>query len=363
MGLGALGGGVNGGKRIVPTFGVSFGLPYPSGGYPLNPYGSYPAQNPYFGAISPNGLNLGLLNVNPLVSFQVSKNEYGEKLVKPLVNLHVTPNENIINKVGSLFHSKKQGFNHHQGNINQHYHHHTHHSEPEYHHSPHYEHQPHYPQHSGPEYYPSAPQSGHYSHPPTAGGYGGGYSGGYGGGYGFPSGNGYYRDGSATGFNTPTELDYDPNNYYSRSANTSVQNNQGQSFQNPQNYNYQNVYPQNVNQFNPQQQFQQSQQQQPLQNNNYANNYQQYSNSQASVNSQTVGGGGKSIAFPTSRRRRDIDESLVNPNDNKSNDSNGTSLEINERSVNPEKVSALAHTHTCMHRLDKCDSMDFTNRK
>ena len=35
-------------------------------------------------------------------TLQVSKNEHGEKLLKPFVNLHVTPNENIIGKIGRL---------------------------------------------------------------------------------------------------------------------------------------------------------------------------------------------------------------------------------------------------------------------
>lgn len=105
-------------RKVLPTFGVSFGLPYPSGAYPTNAFGQVPAQNQHFGAISPNGLDLGLINVNPLVSFQLSKTEYGEKVVKPLVNLHVTPNENIIHKFSKLFQKKPL--------IHEHYHHHDH---------------------------------------------------------------------------------------------------------------------------------------------------------------------------------------------------------------------------------------------
>lgn len=106
-----------GGKKILPTLGVSFGLPYPTNNYPISPYGNIP--NPHFGAISPNGLNLGLLNVNPLFSLQVTKSEHGEKLVKPFVNLHVTPNEGIIGKIGHLFAAKK-------GHLHNHYHKHLH---------------------------------------------------------------------------------------------------------------------------------------------------------------------------------------------------------------------------------------------
>lgn len=123
-------------RKILPTYGVSFGLPYPTGGggYPANPHGDfYPAPNPHFGSIGPNGLNLGLLNVNPLVSVQVSKTEFGDKVVKPLVNLHVTPNANIFEKVGELFKSKPEYIH------NTHYHHHDHYSgfEHDHHSHPH----------------------------------------------------------------------------------------------------------------------------------------------------------------------------------------------------------------------------------
>lgn len=107
------------GKKIVPTLGVSFGLPFPTQtGYPISPYG-HPINNPHFGALTPNGLNLGLVNVNPLFSFQVTKSEHGEKLLKPFVNLHLSPNENIIGKIGSLLAFKK-------GPQHQHFHKHLH---------------------------------------------------------------------------------------------------------------------------------------------------------------------------------------------------------------------------------------------
>jgi hypothetical protein len=57
--------------------------------------------------------------VNPLFSLQVTKNEHGEKLVKPFVNLHVTPNEGIVGKIGNLLLAKK-------GALHKHYHHHLH---------------------------------------------------------------------------------------------------------------------------------------------------------------------------------------------------------------------------------------------
>lgn len=118
-------------RNVLPTYGVSFGLPYPSNpaGYPPNILGEhYPAQNPHFGSIGPNGLNLGLININPLVSIQVQKTDYGEKVVKPLINLHVTPNLNILKKVSGLFKPKPQ-FIH-----NTHYHQHDHFSEILYNH-------------------------------------------------------------------------------------------------------------------------------------------------------------------------------------------------------------------------------------
>lgn len=99
-----------GGKKVLPTLGVSFGLPVPTYNYPISPYAPH-APNAHFGGLSPNGLNLGLVNVNPLFSLQVTKNELGEKLVKPFVNLHVTPNHGIIGTIGKiggyLFHNKQ----------------------------------------------------------------------------------------------------------------------------------------------------------------------------------------------------------------------------------------------------------------
>lgn len=148
-------------RKVLPTYGVSFGLPYPNnhhGGYPPNALGDYyPAQNPYFGSIGPDGLNLGLINVNPLVSVQVQKTEFGDKVVKPLVNLHVTPNANIFEKFGSLFKTKDAVIQNH------HYHHHDHYTGFEHDH--HHEHHPEII--SGPIHYSSPPTGsghGHYHH-------------------------------------------------------------------------------------------------------------------------------------------------------------------------------------------------------
>lgn len=113
------GNGGNNNKQVQPTFGVSFGLPQPSNGYPINPYNSNPLHNPYGPALNGGGLNLGLVSVNPLLAVQVTKNDYGDKIVKPFVNLHVTPNEHVVNKLGHLFHEKKE----YLLNKHEHYHH------------------------------------------------------------------------------------------------------------------------------------------------------------------------------------------------------------------------------------------------
>lgn len=278
-GLGGVGVGISK-KKVEPQFGVSFGLPYPSGGYPFNAlYGGTPAQNPHFGSISPNGLNLGLVNVNPLLSFQFAKNEYGEKIFKPLVNLHVTPNENIITKVGNLFKAKKYGllgggggggggYGSDYGSHNQHYHTHTHYGAAQY--EPYYQsnygssqYEPYYQSNGGPSHYGSYPA-----------GYGNEYyDGGYGG-VGFRAGSsssalpsGGYADASDTG---PT-YNYDPNAYYySRSVNGS---------------------------------------QVPPASQTYANNYANYDENGAGAFAPTNGAavqnqGSQSVSFPSSRRKR-----------------------------------------------------------
>ena len=132
--------------KVSPTFGVSFGLPQGGGGYPLNPYGPNPALNPYGGSVGGlGGVNLGLVSVNPLLSVQVTKDEFGDKIVKPLVNLHVTPNPGLVHKFGSLIH----GLHHkpyYPGHYppNNHYHYHNHAFKPH--------HQPYYP-YKKPSYY------------------------------------------------------------------------------------------------------------------------------------------------------------------------------------------------------------------
>ena len=65
-------------ENLQPTLGVSFGLPQNGpgyGGYAQNPLGTGPAVNPYYttgdSKIGTDGLSVGPVNFNPLVSFQV----------------------------------------------------------------------------------------------------------------------------------------------------------------------------------------------------------------------------------------------------------------------------------------------------
>lgn len=121
----------------------------------MNPFGHNPAINPYYGSVGGGGLDLGLVSVNPLLSVQVTKDEYGEKVVKPLVNLHVTPNHGLIHKFGHIIHKFKEP---HYGGPAPYYHHHQHYHSPPpppiYHHKP--------------SYYPHKP----YGHPPPYNSYG-----------------------------------------------------------------------------------------------------------------------------------------------------------------------------------------------
>lgn len=137
-----------------PTWGVSFGLPQTGGVGPIaphpgNPLG-IPGYTPGYGLVGGQGINLGPVAVNPLVAVQVTKDEYGEKVVKPYVNLHVTPNPGLIHKLGHLLAHKKYGLHggHYGGHYGENYgvyapHYHTHHERPIYH----------YP--SRPPFYPS----------------------------------------------------------------------------------------------------------------------------------------------------------------------------------------------------------------
>uniref|UniRef100_A0A336LHB9 Phenoloxidase-activating factor 2 n=1 Tax=Culicoides sonorensis TaxID=179676 RepID=A0A336LHB9_CULSO len=81
-------------KKTSPSIGISFGLPIPSPN--INPYLNY------------NGLNLGLVNVNPFFSLHLNKDESGDKVLHPSINLHITPNEQIFTKlIDKKFHAKK----------------------------------------------------------------------------------------------------------------------------------------------------------------------------------------------------------------------------------------------------------------
>lgn len=108
---------------MKPTWGVSFSLPQ-SGVGPIPPYPGNPLGNPYpnYG-LGGHGINLGPVSVNPLVAVQVTKDEYGEKVIKPYVNLHVTPNQGLIHKLGHLLAYKKHGLHgNYGGTYAPHYH-------------------------------------------------------------------------------------------------------------------------------------------------------------------------------------------------------------------------------------------------
>lgn len=261
---------------MQPTFGVSFGLPQPShGGYPINPFGANPLHNPYGPALNSGGLNLGLVSVNPLLAVQVTKNDYGEKVVKPFVNLHVTPNEHVVNKLGHLFHEKKL----YLLNKHEHYHHHNPYHHRPVHHHPHYEsHHLHHAPHYGPPTYPAhhiPVYTPYHHHGPTV------YS---------PNHNNYYEpteygkvhphlpepalghdddyyDEDTGNHYNDDALDYNPGFYnpgFERSTNISVANNNRQG--------------------------------------NYANRY-AYSRS-LTLPSTGANRGGQTIRFPSSRKRR-----------------------------------------------------------
>ena len=81
-------------ENLQPTLGVSFGLPQNGpgyGGYAQNPLGTGPAVNPYYTAgdskIGTDGLSVGPVNFNPLVSFQVKT--YSFYLIHQR-NLHIS---------------------------------------------------------------------------------------------------------------------------------------------------------------------------------------------------------------------------------------------------------------------------------
>ncbi|XP_050301448.1 uncharacterized protein LOC126739699 isoform X2 [Anthonomus grandis grandis] len=105
-------------KKLKPSIGISFGLPYQGGGgYPYSPNNVYP----HHGTIGYTGINLGLVSVNPLVSVQFSKDDYGNKVIKPHINLHITPNDYLVNKFDDLVAYKKRIVS-----LNKHKHYHVH---------------------------------------------------------------------------------------------------------------------------------------------------------------------------------------------------------------------------------------------
>lgn len=357
------GGGGYGGKKVLPTLGVSFGLPYPTHNYPISPYGNQ-IPNPHFGAISPNGLNLGLLNVNPLFSLQVTKSEHGEKLVKPFVNLHVTPNEGIIGSIGKLFAHKK-------GSLHNHYHKHLHRYPPpppyipfdHHHHQPHFEGPgpygpPHFDgpvlSHPPPPHFDGPPN--HFDGPPN---HFGGHPPHFDGPHPPPSHfNGphppphfdgpiysqpppFYKDLGHNKGPVYDNVDINPGVLGFRSNNVSF-NDQNDFPPNNQysknSYNYQSVYPQNVNNLNVVKDDVRYARQYSNYNKNFAND-----NVVQSIPAQAPGAsqGSEQISFPTSRRRRDTDQVVPASIEKKENlDSVNDELKDSEgRALSAEKVN------------------------
>jgi hypothetical protein len=357
-----------GGKKVLPTLGVSFGLPYPTHGYPISPYGNG-IPNPHFGAISPNGLNLGLLNVNPLFSLQVTKSEHGGKLVKPFVNLHVTPTEGIIGKIGGLFAAKK-------GPLHNHYHKHLHRYPPpppyipfdHHHHQPHFE-GPYPPQFDGPvlshppnhfdgpphqPHFDGPPHSPHFDGPPHSPHFDGppnhfdGPPSHFNGPFPPPSFNGpiyskpppYYKDLGHNKGPVYDDIDINPGILGFRSNNVTF--NDEHDFppnnQYPKNdYNYQSVYPQNVNNLNAIKDDYRYARQYSNYNKNFAND-----NVVQSIPAQAPGAseGSNTVSFPTSRRRRDTDQ-VVPASIEKKEDLDSVEGELKDsegRALSAEKV-------------------------
>ncbi|KAK4880174.1 hypothetical protein RN001_008320 [Aquatica leii] len=265
-------------RRVKPTFGVSFGLPHQGGGgYPLNPYGPYPLVNPYGGTIGGGGINLGLVSINPLLSVQVTKDDYGEKIVKPFVNLHVTPNDFLVHKLDNLFTFKKQAlFNKHK-----HYHHHDY-PKPIYHkphdHFDHYDDGPYLHEHPGPIYSPE------YDGPPI---------------------NNFYPGNYAPAFGADYEGGYD-DDYYGR-AHLNNTYRKGKEL-NQNNYDYNSNYDPLYNQY--QEQYANGQ-------NQYGNNYNNYqTNSFLSRNDKTITSSNP-VKFPKNRKRRNVDTKEIDVNNQK----------------------------------------------
>lgn len=93
---------------LEPTVGVSFGLP---GGNHGAVGGYAPHLHPHLG-VNPyqDGIALGPINVNPLVSFQKGKDKHKTKIFRPLVNLHITPNLKVFKNIKALLKGKGWGW-------------------------------------------------------------------------------------------------------------------------------------------------------------------------------------------------------------------------------------------------------------
>ncbi|XP_050073469.1 uncharacterized protein LOC126561398 [Anopheles maculipalpis] len=409
------GGGSGGDKKVVPTFGVSFGLPYPSG-YPLNPYGPHPAPNPYFGSLSANGLNLGLVNVNPLVSLQVTKDEYGDKVLKPLVNLHVTPTENIVHKIGGLLAAKKQNIYH---VFNQHEHYHSHHGgyprpPPIYH--PHHVHghgpppfidgpivsrPPHFGPGGQPELIYTKPPGpiytgpGHFNRPPPFVGGHAPFVGGppIGPHIGGPVGPGfgpppfgprppYFRDASSGVKPGGEDTEYYDNVELGRSTNVTFAGDSTNAYRPAGNYKYQSVYPQNAPKDINANRAQYGRQYQNYQtaNGQYADQSNAVRLPSSSVPTQSVptpapgySEGSDTISFPSSRRRRratdvEVPDTLETDQEKvatvlKQVEATGDSASVQEKSFSTEKRQAYYGPRPGQQQQQQCSGRQVCCRR
>lgn len=144
-------------KHVQPTFGISFALPPGSPGSPslTNHHPYNPHLFPFGRAITAGGINLGVAIVNPLLSLQITKDEEGEKIYRPLLHFHVTPSQEKLRAVTKLFDDKKAFL------LNKHHHYHTMYPIP-----PNYPVYPWHPVPHAPMYPPPQSQNPHYGYPP-----------------------------------------------------------------------------------------------------------------------------------------------------------------------------------------------------
>lgn len=253
--------------------------------------------------------------------------------MKPFVNLHVTPNEGIVGKIGNLLLAKKSG-------LHKHYHHHLHrypqepphnfYGEHENHHYPHHHHhieEPQFLSHPPPHYQGSNFPGSHFppQGPPN-----------------FPPHHGpphhifseqppphFYKDNGFSSSGGPfiDDISSNPGILGFRSSNISLDD-----------FNYQTVYANNKD-FRASNLYQDD--------TRYARGYSNY-NKNYNLPTQAPGSaeGSEKVSFPTSRRRRDTDQPVpAFLEKKKSEDNDDSSIEAEEdsegRAINANKRQAF----------------------